>query len=155
MTDQPVVTAARYRIGEVAERAGVTTRTLRYYEECGLLNPAGHSPGGGRRYSEADAARLLRIIELRDVMGFNLEQIGEILRSEDRLADLKAEAQRGISEARRHEILLEAIAINDRMRGLARDKAAALRQFQAELEEKAELYRRRAEELNLLAGSGT
>jgi len=124
-----MTTAARYRIGEVAERAGVTTRTLRYYEECGLLNPSGHSPGGGRRYSEADAARLLRIIELRDVMGFNLEQIGEIL--------------------------LEAIAINDRMRGLARDKAAALRQFQAELEEKAELYRRRAEELNLLAGSGT
>jgi len=150
-----MTTAARYRIGEVAARAGVTTRTLRYYEECGLLKPAGHSPGGGRRYSDGDAARLQRIIELRDVMGFDLEQIGEILRSEDRLADLKAEAQRGISEARRREILREAIAINDRMRGLARDKAAALRQFQAELEEKAELYCRRAEELNLLAGSGT
>ena len=115
------------------------------------MKPSGHSPGGGRRYSDADAARLQRIIELRDVMGFNLEQIGEILRSEDRLADLKAEVQRGISEERRHEIILEAIEINNRLRSLARDKAAALQQFQAELEDKAELLRRRAEELGLLS----
>src|SRR5712692_9572635 len=92
---------ARYRIGEVAARARVTTRTLRYYQECGLLDPAGRSPGGGRRYSEADVTRLLRIIELRDIMGFDLERIGEILRAEDRLAELRAEARRGASERRR------------------------------------------------------
>ena len=58
---------AEFRIGEVAQRAGVTTRTLRYYQELGLLSPSGASPGGSRRYSEADVNRLLRILELRNV----------------------------------------------------------------------------------------
>ena len=47
-----------YRIGEVAERFGVSTRTLRYYEEVGLIVPSGKSPGGSRRYSDADITRI-------------------------------------------------------------------------------------------------
>jgi DNA-binding transcriptional MerR regulator len=46
----------------VAERAGVTTRTLRYYQEFGLLDPSDHRPGNNRRYSDTDVARLMRII---------------------------------------------------------------------------------------------
>ena len=64
---------ARYRIGEIADAAGVSTRTLRYYEELGLVSPSGHSPGGARRYSDADLARVLRIRELQDLVGFNLD----------------------------------------------------------------------------------
>lgn len=149
----PGVTAAdlggRLRIGEVAQQAGVTTRTLRYYQELGLLDP-GHSPGGNRRYSEADAIRLRRIIELRDVMGFDLERIGAILESEDRLAQLKAEAQRGISDERRREILAEAMAINARMREQVRAKRAVLDGFLAELEAKAASYAAFAIELGLV-----
>ncbi|MDQ6617009.1 MAG: MerR family transcriptional regulator [Actinomycetota bacterium] len=130
---------ASRRIGEVAQQAGVTTRTLRYYQEVGLLAP-GHSPGGSRRYTDADAARLRRIIELRSVMDFDLERIREILESEDRLAELKAEAQRGISLERRREIVAEAIAINARMRQQVRAKRAVLDGFLAELEAKAEYY---------------
>ncbi len=48
------------RIGEAAERAGVSCRTLRYYEELGLLVPAGHSAGGARRYTGDDVERLRR-----------------------------------------------------------------------------------------------
>ena len=110
-----------HRIGEVAMRAGVTTRTLRYYQELGLLDP-GHSPGGSRRYSDADVARLQRIIELRSVMGFDLERIREILYTEDRLGQLRQEAQREISTERRREIVAEAIVLND---------------FQSQLESKA------------------
>ena len=51
-----------YRIGEVAERFGVSTRTLRYYEEVGLIVPSGKSPGGSRRYSDADITRIERVI---------------------------------------------------------------------------------------------
>ena len=138
------------RIGEVAQQAGVTTRTLRYYQELGLLDP-GHSPGGSRRYTEADAARLRRIIELRDVMGFDLERIREILGSEDRLAQLKAEAQRGISDARRREILAEAMAINARMREQVRAKRAVLDGFLLELEAKADYYATIAVEMGLVA----
>ena len=142
------VAARTLGIGEVASQAGVTTRTLRYYQELGLLAP-GHSPGGSRRYTDADAARLRRIIELRDVMGFDLDRIREILGAEDRLAELKAEARRGISEARRREILSEAMAINARMREQVRQKRAILDGFLAELEAKDALYASVAEELGL------
>jgi DNA-binding transcriptional MerR regulator len=136
-----------HRIGEVAAQAGVTTRTLRYYQELGLLDPAGQSPGGNRRYSDGDVARLLRIIELRSVMGFDLEHIGGILSAEDRLAQLKEEAQRGISEDRRREIVAEAIALNARMQEQVRDKLLVLRAFLGQLEAKADHYAKVAAEL--------
>jgi DNA-binding transcriptional MerR regulator len=139
---------AALRIGEVALAAGVTTRTLRYYQEFGLLDP-GQSPGGSRRYSDADVARLRRILELRDVMGFDLERIRAILESEDRLAELRAEAQRGISDERRREILAEAIAINARMREQVRAKRAVLDDFLGELEVKAAYYATVAIELGI------
>jgi DNA-binding transcriptional MerR regulator len=138
----------RHRIGEVAAQAGVTPRTLRYYQELGLLAP-GQSPGGSRRYTDADAARLSRIIELRDVMGLDLERIREILHAEDRLAELRAEAMRGISQDRRREILSEAMAINARMQEQVRTKRSALDGFLAELEAKAASYATVAAELGL------
>src|ERR1700722_9054972 len=73
-------------------------------------------------------------------MGADLERIREILESEDRLGQLKAEAQRGIPDERRREILSEAMAINARMREQVRAKRAVLDGFLAELEAKAEYY---------------
>ena len=49
------------RIGQIAEQVGVSTRTLRYYEELGLLQPSSYSQGGSRRYGEHDRQRILRI----------------------------------------------------------------------------------------------
>ncbi len=82
-------------------------------------------------------------------MGFDLERIREILGSEDRLAQLKAEARRGISEARRREIVAEAMAINARMRQQVRDKRALLDGFLLELEAKADYYATIAVEMGL------
>jgi len=143
---------APYRIGEVALRAGVSTRTLRYYQEFGLLDPAGQSPGGNRRYSDADVTRLLRILELRNVMGFELERIRDILDAEDRLAQLREEAQRGISMERRGEIVSEAMAINARIQEQVRAKVAVLEGFLSELEAKAARYAVVAAELGLEVG---
>ncbi|HET8930005.1 MAG TPA: MerR family transcriptional regulator [Acidimicrobiales bacterium] len=125
---------APYRIGEVADRLGVSTRTLRYYQELGLLDPAGQSEGGNRRYSEDDVTRAMRILELRNVMGFELERIGEILSSEDRLAEIRAEAKRGVSVTRKREIAAEAIAITEHVREQVADKMAVLADFDADLE---------------------
>ena len=71
----PSETRRDLRIGQAAAIVGVSTRTLRYYEELGLLHPSSRSPGGGRRYCEEDLARLLRIRELQSLMGFNLRDI--------------------------------------------------------------------------------
>ena len=128
------------RIGEVAARAKVTTRTLRYYQEMGLLAPE-KTPGGTRVYREHDVERLRRILELRDVMGFDLERIRLILDSEDRLAAMRAEVQRGVSARRRREIVDEAFELNGRMQDEVREKLGLLEGFLAELRAREHRYR--------------
>jgi DNA-binding transcriptional MerR regulator len=140
---------ARFRIGEVAAQAGVSPRTLRYYQELGLLDPAGLSPGGSRRYSARDVARLRRILELRDVMGFDLERINIILHAEDRLAELRDEVRAGVSTERYRAAVEEAITINNGMRAQVEEKLAILQSFLAELEEKAARYRHIAQDLDV------
>ena len=75
-------------IGKAAALAGVSTRTLRYYEQLGLLTPSARTSGGARRYSPGDVTRLLRIRELQSLMGFNLTDIQSIVAAEDRLQSL-------------------------------------------------------------------
>ena len=107
---------ALLRIGEAAERAGVSSRTLRYYEEIGLLVPAGHSAGGARRYTGDDVERLRRIRELQELLGFDLGEIRTILHGEDQLADLRSEYNSGATVDRRRQILAEATDINEQLR---------------------------------------
>jgi MerR family transcriptional regulator, repressor of the yfmOP operon len=135
------------RIGEAAKRAGVTNRTLRYYQEVGLLSP-GTTPGGTRVYDEDDVERIRRILELRDVMGFDLDRIKLILASEDRLAQLRAEAARGPSPKRHQEMVAEAIEINARVQEEVNDKIGMLHGFLAELKAKERRYRDVANDLS-------
>jgi DNA-binding transcriptional MerR regulator len=72
------------RINEVAAETGLTTRAIRYYEEIGLLEPAGRSDGAYRLYDASDLERLRFIKSLRDDAGFSLAQVGKLL--EDELA---------------------------------------------------------------------
>jgi DNA-binding transcriptional MerR regulator len=65
-------------IGDVAERAGVPTPTIRYYESIGLLKPAARSSAGYRRYSEHTVEEL-RFIKKAQALGFSLDEVGEIL----------------------------------------------------------------------------
>jgi DNA-binding transcriptional MerR regulator len=135
------------RIGEAAESAGVSARTLRYYEELGLLHPARYSVGGARRYNDDDVERLRRIRELQELLGFDLGEIGDILRNEDQLAELRNEVQAGVTPERHRQILSEAMEINDRVRSLVRAKQERLGTMMQELDAKARRYRARAKEL--------
>ncbi len=135
-------------IGAVARRAGVTTRTLRYYQEIGLLQPSGVTTRGNRLYSDPDIERLQRILELRDVMGFDLERIRLVLETEDRLAQMRAEAARGISNERRREMVHEAIDLNARLQREVNEKVGLLQGFLAELQMRASHYHDIVEELD-------
>jgi DNA-binding transcriptional MerR regulator len=139
----------RYRIGEIAEDLGVSTRTLRYYEELGLLTPSSYSKGGSRRYVEADRQRILRIRELQAIMGFNLEEIREILHSDDRLEELSSEYRKGVTPKRHRAILIEANRLNARNQEKVLSKIAILEAFQAELEAKETRYREVARDLDI------
>ena len=75
-----VPTAEKLRIGEVAELTGTTPRTIRYYEEIGLLPGAGDRQQGKHRcYTQADADRVREIIRLRDLLGLSLEELSKLL----------------------------------------------------------------------------
>lgn len=65
------------QIGDLAERAGVSTRTIRYYEELGILGPEERSNGGFRRYCD-DQLRRLQMIQGLKCLGFELEQIRQL-----------------------------------------------------------------------------
>ncbi len=70
--------APRYRIGELAEKAGVTPRTLRYYEDLGLLEPTERKASGFRYYGEEALARLQKIDAFKR-LGLSLEEIAELI----------------------------------------------------------------------------
>ena len=69
----------RYRIGELARKAGVTARTVRYYESLGLLKTQDRQDGGQRYYTDEDLVYLNRIIQLKRY-GLSLDEIAEIIR---------------------------------------------------------------------------
>ena len=81
--DAPVdVELPLLRIQEVAADVGLTARTIRYYEELGLLEPAARSEGSYRLYDTDDLERLRFIKGLRDDAGFSLAEIGQLLEDE-------------------------------------------------------------------------
>ncbi|MHB8596578.1 MAG: helix-turn-helix domain-containing protein [Ktedonobacteraceae bacterium] len=82
-----------YSIEQVATRTGLTKRTLRYYEEVGLLPPTDRTEGNYRRYCEDDLQRIDRIKELRDLLGFSLTDIRQLLSTEDERDQIKVAYQ--------------------------------------------------------------
>lgn len=87
-TDIPVVdsTEGMLQIGEVSERVGLSLRSVRFYEESGLLTPAARTEGGFRLYTESQVDRLLLIKRMKP-LGFSVEQMRELLSAYDRLRD--------------------------------------------------------------------
>lgn len=87
------------QIGGVAERLGVSTRTIKYYEELGLVSPENRSPGGFRLYNAPDIERLQRILRLKG-MGFSLAAVREFLSVRD--AAKEATRERVLAETTEH-----------------------------------------------------
>lgn len=141
-------------IGRAAASLGVSERTLRYYEELGLVEPAEHSPGGCRRYGSSELARVRRIKELREVMGFDLEEIRTIVANEDRLEALRAEYRAGsLAAGRQAELLREALALQEDLRARVTAKADQLQALLDELDGRIARTRSLAAELEALTGS--
>jgi DNA-binding transcriptional MerR regulator len=81
---------ARYQIGEVADRTGVTQRTLRFYEEKGLLTPADRMDGGFRLYSDQDIDHIELIKRLQSLLNLSLAEIKEMVDAEALFAQMRA-----------------------------------------------------------------
>jgi MerR family transcriptional regulator, repressor of the yfmOP operon len=96
------------KINEVAAETGLTTRTIRYYEELGLLEPAARSEGDYRLYDASDLARLQFIRSLRDDAGFSLAQIGQLLEDEAARERNRERLRNTTDPAERRVYLIEA-----------------------------------------------
>ena len=137
-----------YRIGDVAERVGVTTRTIRYYEELGLLGTASaRTKGAHRLYSEADIARLEELIRLRDLLGLTLEELVALAEAEEARAALRDQWAESATDTERARIVEAAIPLVERQLELVRARQDRLSEFAGELSEKLRRLKKRQTEL--------
>jgi MerR family transcriptional regulator, copper efflux regulator len=124
-------------IGELAEKTGLSLRTIRHYDEIGLLKASGRTEGGFRLYTPTDVTRLMLIRRMKP-LGFSLEQMMDLLRIIDALqapepaaepatdatkarAELRAELQNFIQDAaQRRETLEKQLGMADEFLELLR-----------------------------------
>ncbi|HLI16217.1 MAG TPA: MerR family transcriptional regulator [Acidimicrobiales bacterium] len=143
----PAAAPGTLRIGEAARACGVTTRTLRYWQEIGLITPSGRREGGERLYSDADVARARRIRELQDLLGFSLAEIRAVLETDDVLDRLRFAYRSSARPEVLLELLGEALEANDRLLARLDETLARVQAFRAERAEKKRRLRARAREL--------
>ncbi len=136
------------QIGEVAERTSVTQRTLRFYEEKGLLKPPTRMDGGFRLYSEADIQRVERIKRLQQLLGFSLAEIKEMVEAEEVKLQLRAEYRPDAALSQKRTQLHKAIEVTERQHAVICQKIAALTEMQSKLNERLATFRSWREHLD-------
>jgi MerR family transcriptional regulator, repressor of the yfmOP operon len=150
MSPATATTEPSLRIGDVARLVGTTPRTIRYYEEIGLLPLSPARPSGQHRlYTEDEVERLREVMRLKDLLGVSLEQLKTLLAAEDARAAVRAQLKRDdVHPERRRELLSEALGHIDRQLELVRGRAAELASLEAELSETHKRVRRKLRELD-------
>ena len=141
--------AKRLRIGEVAELTGTTPRTIRYYEEIGLLPAAADRQLGKRRhYDEADVERLREIVRLRDLLGLSLDELRSLVEAEEARAALRKELFATDDVVRQGEILQEALEHIGNQLKLVRTHKRELERLERELTAKQRKVKARLRDLD-------
>jgi MerR family transcriptional regulator, repressor of the yfmOP operon len=135
------------RIGEVAERSGVTPRTIRYYEEIGLLPQGEREQGKHRVYSEADVERLSELTRLRDLLGLSLDELRSMVIAEDVRAEVRRRIQETDSRTEQLELLDRALPHLDTQLAFIRRRLSELGELEADLVERRKRILRRKRDL--------
>lgn len=142
------------RIEQVSARTGLTKRTLRYYEEIGLLAAPTRTEGGYRLYSQDDIQHLERIKRLKELLGFSLAEIREIAEAEEEREHVRAAWR---SEADPHAKLAwldKAQGLTIRQLGMVEEKLAGLTEMRDNLVARRERYTKARAELIAQLGEG-
>jgi DNA-binding transcriptional MerR regulator len=141
-------TRERLRIGEVAERTGTTPRTIRYYEEIGLLAAPGERELGKHRcYTEADVERVREILRLRNLLGLSLEQLSQLLAAEEARAAIRREYHQSEDPEQRARLLDEALGHIATQLELVRGRRRELEELERELVDRRRRIHKRLGEL--------
>lgn len=112
------------RIGELSERTGLSLRTIRFYEEVGVLAPAPRTKGGFRSFTDGDLQRLLLVRQMKP-LGFSVDEMRALLAAVDRLAGSAAEPDRraALQLVREYQVRVEERA------ALLREQADGAQEF--------------------------
>jgi DNA-binding transcriptional MerR regulator len=139
------------RIGDVAKLAGTTPRTIRYYEEIGLLPASGtRERGAHRTYAEEDVERLADLLRLKELLGLSLEELKALVEAEDARAALRREWETGVEDpVRRRQILDESLGHIGRQLDLVRRRRDEIAALESELLNKRKRVQSRLRELTL------
>ncbi len=143
------------RIGELATRAGVTTRTLRYWGEIGLVEPTSRLGSGERVYSSEELERVIHIRELQELLGLTLAEIQIVLESEDAIERLRKARRASATTARRLELLENAIESHARLIEKIDDRLSRIATFRDEWVQRIERMKVRTSELRSEQESAT
>ena len=139
---------ARYQIGEVAERTGVTQRTLRFYEEKKLLSPADRLEGGFRLYSEQDIEHIKLIKRLQNLLNLSLAEIKEMVDAESLLKQIRStfRPDRDLPERKQRTTQIQtALRLQSE---IVERKMEQLQEMRDELRERLEVVAHRAGEID-------
>ena len=148
----PESDAAHLQIGEVAERTGVTQRTLRFYEERGLLKPPSRLDGGFRLYSEDDVRRVEQIKRLQSLLGISLADIKDMVEADEVKLQIKATYRPDADVSERRAKMGRVIEVTEGQAALIEQKLTALQDMKSHLEQKLTQYRGWLQQLDEQAG---
>ncbi|MGN7454364.1 MerR family transcriptional regulator [Paenibacillus pasadenensis] len=139
-----------YKIEDIAQMTGLTKRTIRYYEEIGLLAPE-RSDGGYRLYGEEHVARLRKLIDARDALGFSLQELQQYVAIHEELTRLRQAVREETGAEKRAAVLrledtvrqqLDVIDAKLAQIGRVRDE---YRELQARIDEAKQAWRQEQE----------
>jgi DNA-binding transcriptional MerR regulator len=133
---QPAPDEPYLQIGEVADRTSVTQRTLRFYEERGLLKPPTRMDGGFRLYSENDVGRVEQIKRMQSLLGLTLAEIKEMVEAEEVREELDATFRPDRPVDERIQRVSRRIEVTQRQYDIIASKLTAMEEMREDLEAK-------------------
>ena len=147
--ERPAAEGAALKIGDVARLAGTTPRTIRYYEEIGLLPAAdAREPGAHRTYAPSDVDRLTELLRLRNLLGLPLDGLKGLVEAEDNRAALRREWHEGVEDPVRRREILDSLGDHaERQLELVRARRDEVAALEAELLDRRKRIDRRLREL--------
>ncbi|NQX60792.1 MerR family transcriptional regulator [Paenibacillus qinlingensis] len=123
-----------FKIDDVAKESGLTKRTIRYYEEIGVLFPPERSEGGMRLYTRKHIERLSQIVNARDVLGFSLMEIQDFVAIREKMDEQKQvywkteAAEEKLSQLREMKVMV------DKQMEMVDQKLSKMAEFRKEIE---------------------
>ena len=136
------------RIGEIAELTGVTPRTIRYYEEIGLLDRSERRKGEHRLFEQEDVDRLLELTRLRDLLNLSLDELKQLVEAEEARAALRRRFHATESDSERLRLLDAALPHVETQLELVRRRKRELEHLESDLVEKRKRIQARRRELS-------